>query len=297
MLMEKIILYYKFVPLSDPETVKFWQRNLCERLNLKGRIIVSQHGINGTLGGDIKLLKLYTREMNQHPQFKGIQYKWSDGKGSDFPRLSVKVRPELVTLAPNETFDVFNSTKGLKPKQWHDYIQKNPDVLILDARNDYESEIGAFKGKNVIKPKIKAFRDIKPELEKLPKDKPILTYCTGDIRCEYLSAYMKHKGFDEVYHLDGGIVKYGQEFKDSGFWEGKCFVFDNRLNIAFSDNAKDIGSCVHCGQQTSNHENCANKSCNLFALVCENCKDIVSVCSKKCAKSVNDQSAKAQAVS
>jgi len=285
--MEKIILYYKFVPVSDPETVKFWQRNLCERLNIKGRIIVSEQGINGTLGGDIKALKLYTREMNQHPQFKGIQYKWSDGGSDDFPRLSVKVRPELVTLAPNETFDVFNSTKGLKPKQWHDYIEKNPDVLILDARNEYESEIGAFTGKNVIKPKIKTFRDIKPELDKLPKDKPILTYCTGDIRCEYLSAYMKHKGFDEVYHLDGGIVKYGQEFKDRGFWEGKCFVFDNRLNIAFSEDAKDVGSCVHCAKNTSNHENCANMSCNLFALVCEDCRDIVSVCSKKCSKAVN----------
>lgn len=289
MLMEKIILYYKFVPVSDPETVKFWQRNLCERLHLQGRIIVSEQGINGTLGGDIKDLKRYTREMNQHPSFKGIQYKWSDGKRDDFPRLSVKVRPELVTLSPDETFDVFGSTRGLKPKQWHEYIEKNPDVLILDARNDYESEIGAFKGKNVVKPRIKAFRDIKPELEKLPKDQPILTYCTGDIRCEYLSAYMRYKGFKEVYHLDGGIVKYGQEFKDNGFWEGKCFVFDDRLSIAFSDKAKDIGSCVHCSKNTSNHENCANKACNLFALVCEDCKDIVSVCSLDCADIVNKE--------
>ncbi len=286
--MEKIILYYKFVKLDDPETVMFWQRDLCERLGLKGRIIVSKQGINGTLGGDIKQVKLYTREMKRHSKFKGIQFKWSDGKKDDFPRLSVKVRDELVTLAPEESFDVFNSTRGLKPKQWHEYIEKNPEVLILDARNDYESEIGAFKGKNVIKPKIKAFRDIKAELEKLPKDKPILTYCTGDIRCEYLSAYMTHKGFDEVYHLDGGIVKYGQEFKDSGHWEGKCFVFDNRLNIAFSDNAADIGECAHCGDNTSNHENCANKSCNLFALVCEKCTDTLSVCSSKCADAVNE---------
>lgn len=285
--MEKIILYYKFVPVSDPETVKFWQRNLCERLNLKGRIIVSEQGINGTLGGGIKELKQYTREMNQHPLFKRIQYKWSDGRRDDFPRLSVKVRPELVTLAPDEKFDVFNSTKGLKPAQWHKYIEENPDVLILDARNQYESQIGAFKGRNVVKPKINAFREIKPELEKLPKDKPVLTYCTGDIRCEYLSAYMKHKGFKEVYHLDGGIVKYGQKFKDKGHWEGKCFVFDGRLNIAFSEEAADIGNCIHCDNRTSNHENCANVSCNLFALVCKNCSNITSVCSSKCADAVN----------
>lgn len=267
--MEKIILYYKFVEVPDPTSVMFWQRTLCEKLNLKGRIIISKHGINGTVGGDINEVKKYVKEMNLHPLFKKIQYKWSDGGRDDFPRLSVKVRDELVTLAPGEQFDVFNSTKGLKPKAWHDYLKKNPDTIILDARNDYESDIGAFKGKNVVKPKIKAFRDIKPELEKLPKDQPILTYCTGDIRCEYLSAYMKHKGFDEVYHLDGGIVKYGQEFGDDGLWEGKCFVFDERMSIPFSEQSKDIGQCVHCGKNTSRYINCGDKSCNRLVLVCE----------------------------
>jgi UPF0176 protein len=271
--MEKIILYYKFVALPDPETVMFWQRNLCERLNLKGRIIISSQGINGTVGGNIEDVKMYVRDMNKHPLFKGTEFKWSQGSRDDFPRLSVKVRSELVTLAPDETFDVFNSTKGLRPKAWHKYLEEHPDAIVLDARNDYESDIGAFKGKNVIKPKIKNFRDIKPELEKLPKDKPILTYCTGDIRCEYLSAYMKHKGFDEVYHLDGGIVKYGQEFGDDGLWEGKCYVFDKRLNVAFSESSKDIGACVHCRSNTSNHENCANKTCNRLVLVCTNCAD------------------------
>ncbi|MBI1857313.1 rhodanese-related sulfurtransferase [Candidatus Saccharibacteria bacterium] len=276
--MQKIILFYKFVPVADPETVMFWQRNLCERLNLKGRIIISENGINGTLGGQIENIKMYIRDMNKHPLFKKIQYKWSDGNADDFPKLSVKVRKELVTLAPDEQFNVFNSTKGLKPKQWHEYIDKHPDVVILDARNDYESEIGAFKGKNVIKPKIKNFRDIKSELDKLPKDQPILTYCTGDVRCEYLSAYMKHKGFDEVYHLDGGIVKYGEEYRDSGHWEGKCFVFDERLNIAFSNKSKDIGICVHCDNQTSNHINCEDKSCNRLVLACVDCATKTNNC-------------------
>lgn len=279
--MEKIILYYKFVEVPDPETVMFWQRNLCERLNIKGRIIISKQGINGTVGGDIEDVKMYVRDMNKHPLFKGIEYKWSDGVRDDFPRLRIKVRSELVTLAPDENFDVFNSTKGLKPKAWHKYLQDHPDTIVLDARNDYESDIGAFKGKNVIKPKIKNFRDIKPELEKLPKDKPILTYCTGDIRCEYLSAYMKHKGFNEVYHLDGGIVKYGQQFKDDGLWEGKCYVFDKRLNVAFSETSKDIGECVHCQSKTSNHENCSTRTCNRLVLVCTNCSgnDLCDVCS------------------
>ncbi|MEX0748795.1 MAG: rhodanese-related sulfurtransferase [Candidatus Saccharimonadales bacterium] len=279
--MQKVILYYKFVPVPDPETVKFWQRNICERYNLKGRIIVADQGINGTLGGHVEDLKRYVREMNQHPMFKGIQYKWSEGVGDDFPRLSVKVRPELVTLAPDEEFDVFNSTQGLKPQQWHEYLEQNPDVVILDARNEYESDIGAFRGKNVIKPKIKTFKEIKKELAKLPKDQPVLTYCTGDVRCEYLSAYMKHKGFDEVYHLEGGIVKYGQEFKDEGYWDGKCFVFDKRLNVGFSEAARDIGQCIHCSGATSRHINCANVACNNLVLVCDDC-DQRSTCSKIC---------------
>lgn len=276
--MEKIILFYKFVPLADPTTVMHWQRELCERHDLKGRIIISAQGINGTVGGPMPAVKAYIKAMNLHPSFKKIQYKWSEGSASDFPRLSIKVRDELVTLAPNEQFDVFNSTKGLKPKAWHEYLQKNPDAIVLDARNDYESDIGAFKGKNVIKPKIKNFRDIKPELEKLPKDQPILTYCTGDIRCEYLSAYMKHKGFGEVYHLDGGVAKYGEQFGDEGHWEGKLYVFDRRMKLAFSEKSKDIGACVHCTQNTSNHINCADMSCNRLVLACSNCAGNTAHC-------------------
>jgi UPF0176 protein len=282
--MQKIILFYKFTPLADPTSVMFWQKALCEKLSIRGRIIVSTQGINGTLGGDIVHVKEYVKTMNLHPYFKKIQYKWSDGNSGDFPKLSVKVRKELVTLNSNENFDVFNSTKGLKPKQWHEYIDKHPDAIIFDARNDYESEIGKFKG--AITPKIHSFRDVKSEVKKLPKDKPILTYCTGDIRCEYLSAYMKHKGFKDVYHLDGGIVKYGQEFGDDGFWEGKCFVFDGRMNIAFSDKSKDLGQCVHCEKITSRHINCKRKECNGLILQCSNCKK-TQFCSDNCKKLVS----------
>lgn len=278
--MQKIILYYKFVPLADPAMTVRWQRELCLRLNLKGRVIISQHGINGTLGGELEDVKTYVREMNRTPEFKDIEYKWSDGSRDDFPRLSVKVRDELVTLAPGEDFNVFDKGTPLRPEAWHRYISEHPDVTILDARNDYESDIGAFKG--AIKPKIKAFREIKPELDKLPKDKPILTYCTGDIRCEYLSAYMKHKGFKDVYHLDGGIVKYGEAYGDGGFWEGKCYVFDKRMKLAFSNQSKDIGRCIRCGVATSNHENCANPQCNRLVLICPSCYGASATCLEGC---------------
>lgn len=268
--MEKIILYYKFVPLSDPDITMRWQRELCVRLNLKGRVIISKHGINGTLGGNIEDLKSYKRAMNETETFKNIEYKWSSGSRDDFPKLSIKVRDELVTLAPDEEFDVFNKSKGLRPKEWHEFLQNNPDVILLDARNEYESDIGVFKGKNLVAPKIKTFKDIKPHLDKLPKDQPVLTYCTGDIRCEYLSAYMTHIGFEEVYHLDGGIVKYGQEFKDEGYWDGKCYVFDKRMNIGFSEDSRDLGNCIQCRSHTSNQVNCDD--CNKQIVLCTKCE-------------------------
>ncbi|MEM6997937.1 MAG: rhodanese-related sulfurtransferase [Patescibacteria group bacterium] len=269
--MQKIILYYKFTPVTDPTMTMHWQRELCTRLNLRGRIIISEHGINGTLGGDIEDLKAYKRAMNETDAFKGIEYKWSSGEREDFPKLSIKVRDELVTLAPGEEFDVFNKSRGLRPDAWHKYMEENPDVIVLDARNEYESDIGVFKSKNLVAPKIKTFKDIKPYLDKLPRDQPILTYCTGDIRCEYLSAYMQHIGFDEVYHLDGGIVKYGEKYKDDGFWDGKCYVFDKRMNLAFSDQANDLGQCIDCDKHSSNQVNCDD--CNKQIVVCTACED------------------------
>lgn len=287
--MQKIILYYKFVALADPDMVMRWQHELCTRLNLRGRIILSKHGINGTLGGALDDIKTYVKEMNRTTSFKGVEYKWSEGSREDFPRLSVKVREELVTLAPEEEFDVFDKGTPLRPEAWHQYMSDHPDAIILDARNDYESDIGAFKG--AIKPQIKTFKDMKQELAKLPKDKPVLTYCTGDIRCEYLSAYMKHKGFKDVYHLDGGIVKYGEQFGDSGYWEGKCYVFDRRMHVAFSDQAADIGTCLRCSVQTSNHENCSNITCNRLVLLCKQCYGATAVCSEDCAQVLTQQAA------
>jgi len=267
--MQKIILYYKFVPVTDPAMTMRWQRELCTRLNLRGRVIISRHGINGTLGGDLDDVKAYVKQMNLTPEFKGIEYKWSDGAREDFPKLSIKVRKELVTLEPEEDFDVFDKGTPLRPAAWRKYLEEHPDAIVFDARNNYESEVGKFR--NAITPDIKTFKDVKQELEKLPKDQPVLTYCTGDIRCEYLSAYMKHKGFQDVYHLDGGIVKYGQQFGDDGLWEGKCYVFDKRMSVAFSENSKDIGRCVNCGAATSHQENCADRSCNLQFVICNDC--------------------------
>lgn len=266
----KVLLYYKFVPVEDPETAMLWQKQLCENLNLKGRVIIADHGVNGTLGGSLEGCKAYVKAMNKHSKFKGIQYKWSEGTGNDFPKLSVKVRKELVTLDPEREFDVYNKSKGLSPEQWHNYLQEHPDVTLLDARNVYESEIGVFKGENLVAPKINAFREIKEHLNDIPKDKPVLTYCTGDVRCEYLSAYMKDQGFDEVYHLEGGIVKYGQKYGQDGLWDGKCFTFDDRMKLDFGN--EDIATCRQCGEKTSEQINCEVVDCNELQVICQDCQ-------------------------
>lgn len=277
--MQKVILYYKFVPVADPAMTMRWQKELCGRLGLKGRIIVSTQGINGTLGGDIENLREYKREMNRSVVFKGITYKWSDGTGDEFPRLSVKVKPELVAFdVPDEIVvnekGVLGGGTHLKPEALHALVEeRGDDVVFFDGRNAYEAAVGRFK--DAVVPDTKTTRDFVRELESDKyddiKDKPVVTYCTGGVRCEALSVLMKNRGFKEVYQVDGGIVKYGEKYGDDGLWEGNLYIFDGRMNHTFSDNAKDIGICTHCNGATSNYENCANASCNRLVLICKHC--------------------------
>lgn len=275
--VQKILLYYKFQPVADPEAVRLWQRALCEQLNLKGRILISEHGINGTVGGDLDDLKAYVKQTKQY--FKATVFKWSEGGRDHFPKLQVKVRPELVSFgAPGELkvneHGVVGGGKHLKPKQVNELVEKHgDDVVFFDGRNAYEAAVGRFK--NAVVPDTGTTKDFIAELDSGRYDnlktKKVVTYCTGGIRCEVLSSLMKNRGFDEVYQIDGGIVKYGEQYGDDGLWEGSLYVFDDRMGMKFSDKAVDIGSCIHCGGKTSNYENCALKSCNKLVLICEQC--------------------------
>jgi len=275
--MEKILLYYKFQPVADPEAVRLWQRALCEKLNLKGRILISSHGVNGTVGGTIEDLKAYAKETK--PYFKGVAFKWSEGTRDHFPKLSVKVRDEVVSFGAADELcvdehGVVGGGKHLKPADVHKLVaEKGDDVVFFDGRNAYEAKVGRFK--NAVVPDTRTSKDFIRELESGKydelKDKPVVTYCTGGIRCEILSSLMKNRGFSDVYQMDGGIVKYGEAYGDDGLWEGSLYVFDDRMGMKFSDHAVDIGECIHCGAKTSNYENCALKSCNDLVLICEAC--------------------------
>lgn len=279
--MQKILLYYKFTPIKDPETVKLWQKTLTDSLNLRGRILVSEQGLNGTVGGELEDLKKYIKETKKFPGFKNTVFKWSDGSREDFPRMSVKRRRELVGFKNSDDEiqvdenGVVGGGKHIKPHEVHEMIEKyGDDVVFFDGRNEHEAKIGKFK--NAIVPNTNTSRDFIAELESDKyddiKNKKIITYCTGGIRCEAISAMMKKRGFNDVYQIDGGIVKYGEAYGDDGLWEGSLRVFDDRMTVNFSDHTKTIGECTHCGGSTSNFENCALAECNDLVLICENCK-------------------------
>lgn len=275
----KIVLFYVFTPLPDPEAVRLWQHTLAESLGLKGRVIISEHGINATLGGDIGEVKAYVRATKSYEPFRGADIKWSNGQGDDFPRLSVKVRPELVTFGTDDEITVTaDGVQGggthLKPGALHKLMDERGDeVVFFDGRNAMEAQIGKFR--DAIVPDTETTRDFIAEIESGKyddlKDKPVVTYCTGGIRCEVLSVLMRNRGFNEVYQLDGGIVRYGETFGNSGYWDGSLYVFDKRMHVEFGAGAESIGRCVACGESTPEFVNCADLACRKLYLRCAEC--------------------------
>jgi UPF0176 protein len=277
--MQKILLYYKFTPVADPEAVRLWQRTLCETLHLKGRILIAEHGINGTLGGEIDDLKAYVAATKKYPSFQGMNFKWSEGKRDHFPKLIVKVRPEIVTFGVPEKIKVteqgiVGGGTHLKPEQVHALVaERGKEVVFFDGRNGYEAAVGKFKdavvtGANHTRDFAQELKD--PKYNDL-KDKTVITYCTGGIRCEVLTVLMREEGFKDVYQIDGGIAKYGEKYGDSGLWEGSLHVFDDRGGIKFSDQGKDMGACAYCGTSTSRYIDCSDPVCNKLFLVCSEC--------------------------
>ncbi|WP_166998809.1 rhodanese-related sulfurtransferase [Paramicrobacterium fandaimingii] len=283
MAIPKILLYYVFTPLADPDAIRLWQRDLCESLNLRGRILVSKDGINGTVGGELNNVKRYLRKTREYPAFATMDAKWSEGTSLDdtgasvdFPKLSVRVRDEIVSFGAPDELEVNESGvvgggSHLSPEQVNNLVaERGDDVVFFDGRNAFEAEIGRFK--DAVIPNVDNTREFVDVLDSGAYDhlkgKPVVTYCTGGIRCEVLSSLMRSRGFDEVYQLDGGIVRYGEQFGDDGLWEGSLYVFDKRMKLEFSDHAAVIGACAVCGTSTSSMQNCADASCRTQLVVC-----------------------------
>lgn len=283
MFMYTVLLYYKYVHIVDPKALMLAQKALCEKLGLKGRIIVAEEGINGTVEGLTENTEAYVAEMKQDPRFADIHWKRSAGTvdGTAFPRLSVKARKEIVSAHLDEldpkTGDV-NPTEltaaHLKPETLREWFAQGKQFSIVDMRNNYEHSVGHFKGAHI--PKMSNFRDLPKVAEEIAdlKEKPVLTVCTGGVRCEKASGYLLKKGFKDVYQLDGGIVSYMEKFPGKDF-EGSLYVFDGRIVMNFDDpkTHKVIGRCGRCETPSERYVNCKNLACHDHLIICEACSD------------------------
>jgi UPF0176 protein len=192
--------------------------------------------------------------------------------------LRVKTRDEVVTL--EAAVDMGQTAPRLSPQEFNRMIQ-DPEVVLFDARNNYESAIGRFK--NALTPDIALFKELPAALDQYGdlKNKKVITYCTGGIRCEKASALMKQQGFADVYQLDGGIINYAQTFPDGAF-EGDCFVFDDRMKVSFRPDSAQLGQCIVCDSATNDYYNCAYKPCNKLVLICPSCRPEQQVCTTEC---------------
>ncbi|MFC4993672.1 rhodanese-related sulfurtransferase [Rubritalea tangerina] len=283
----QVLLYYLYTEIENPEAYRDAHRELCEGLGLKGRIIIGKEGINGTLSGLTADCQKYVEAMKADPLTSAMEFKIDPEQGHVFPKLSIKAREEIVTLGLGEEDFSPNECTGkyLEPTEWRDAI-KDPNAVIIDARNDYEFDLGRFKG--AIRPPLTAFKEF-PEWIRENREsfegKRILTYCTGGIRCEKFSGFLVREGFEDVSQLHGGIVKYGKDPEARGEdFDGLCYVFDERIAVPVNHvNPEVVAHCVHCGEASERYVNCANKLCNAQHFCCEACEgESKRCCSEAC---------------
>lgn len=282
-----VLLYYHFVPIDDSEAFALQHEALCKELNLRGRILVAPSGLNGTVSGTKASCEAYRAAVHGDERFREMVFKVDEVPDHVFRRLSVRVKPELVTFRTPEDVDPARRTgTHLSPAQFHQMLQRD-DVLIVDGRTDYEYDLGHFRG--AVRPDISSFREfpawINQHLSEY-RHKPILTYCTGGIRCELLTAYLLEHGYTDVYQLDGGIVTYGKDPEVKGaLWDGRCYVFDERISVEINhtEDRRIVGTCYHCGSPTERYINCANVDCHKQHLSCELCEERMDrSCSPAC---------------
>ena len=245
--MLTICALYKFTRLDDFEEIQGPLKIFLESLNIRGTLLLAKEGVNGTISGDNDSIMKSLDYLQKDERLVGLEYKFSYSEKPPFKRLKVKLKKEIVTLGVSNIDPIFSSGTYVKPADWNELIN-DPDVVLIDTRNNYEFEIGSFKGS--INPNTETFREFpaytKNNLEKY-RDKKIAMFCTGGIRCEKSTAYLKSKGFENVFHLQGGILKYLEEIKeDESLWEGECFVFDDRVAVKHNLELGKYDQCHAC---------------------------------------------------
>jgi UPF0176 protein len=267
----KVLAYYCITKIEDPHLEVARHKEFFKDKDFRGRIYISEQGINGQASGFGPHADEYIAWMRQDPRFQKMPFKVHYSKDHAFPKTTVKYRKQLVAVDCDVDFS--DVGEHVSPNTWKDMLEnKDQDTIVIDVRNDYEWVIGHFEGSEL--PKLDTFRKF-PEYarnlkaEKDPAKTKVMMYCTGGIRCEFFSALMKKEGFEKVYQLDGGVINYGLEMGDDK-WKGKLFVFDDRLAVPMGDQAP-ISHCKYCGVENDVYYNCANMDCNELFLCCIDC--------------------------
>jgi UPF0176 protein len=285
-----IVLFYNYINIEKPLEAAAFVRGLCAGAGVKGRVIIAEEGINATFEGTEEAIErvrtVWLQDIHFKKILKKVDWKTSPGTGTSFPRLSVKVRPEIVASTLTDTNPNKLTGKYLKPSELNKLYEKGEDFVVVDMRNDYEYKVGHFR--NSINPGMQNFRDLPKVLPKLNelKNKKVVTVCTGGVRCEKASGYLLQNGFTDVYQLHGGMHRYMEKYGNKDFL-GKLYVFDGRV-VSGGEGVHDVvGRCQSCRNHTERYINCAKPECHDHILQCERCAtENKGYCSKGCKESI-----------
>ena len=285
-----ILLYYCYTHIENPEEFREQHHLYCIKNKLKGRIIIATEGINGTISGRQAQCHKYMTDLLKDSRFSHTEFKVESSDQHVFQKLNVRVKPEIVNSGFTQIDPTILTGKYLEPAEFKK-LKDQDDVVLVDVRSNYEHDIGKFK--KAITFDIEHFRDFPQQVKKLEpyKNKKIVTYCTGGIKCEKASAFLLEQGFENVYQLHGGIIKYGIEEGGEDF-DGKCYVFDTRVVVSVNKvNPKVNGKCYVCEDPCNRMVNCANPECNNHIPICEKCGwELEGACSEGCKNHQNCRS-------
>jgi UPF0176 protein len=280
-----VLAFYHLTPIEDPQHEVKQHKIFFKDRDITSRIYISKEGINGQMSASVEDAKAYMEWLTEKPVFSQVKFKIHGALEQAFPHVTVKVREQLVAF--DQAIDLDKRGKHVTASEWKALLEQDERPVVLDVRNDYEWDIGHFEGAE--RPKCstsREFVDYTDELlTKIDKSKtPVMMYCTGGIRCEYYSAYLKEKGVENVYQLDGGVIQYGLD-EGQKHWKGKLFVFDDRLAVPLDEKEEPevIGKCLNCQSPSDRYYNCANMDCNELFISCSNCLEkLVGCCCTDC---------------
>ena len=288
---QQIILFYKYTKIENTKELMDMQIALCKKLNLKCRMIIAEEGINGNLEGEKENTEMYITEMEKDPRFNNVHWKRSAGAGNAFPKISVKIRSEILSIGlGNENFDPnVISGKYISAEELHALYEKNEEEFyVIDMRNDFEHEVGFFE--DSIRLPLSAMRELPQNMDIINhlKHKKIITVCTGGVKCEKASGFLIKSGFTDVYQLHGGIHAYIEKYPNQRF-KGALYVYDGRIVMGFeldSPTHEIVSKCVNCGEKSELYVDCAYIHCKdrRHFITCENCLDSnkFAFCSSDC---------------